>query len=248
MGSQRDGDGDRPPEGGPPEGLPDLPPEWGVVIIPNDLSELEEEAARIRRDLRRRRRRESWRRRMRLPARRGPGEDSPALGLPLLIMAVAIVAAVTSLFTITLSGRLDHQGGTANASPPVAGPATVPEVTLRDASGAPVPLRNTLPAVILLVAGCTCGELVDQTVAAAPSGVNVLAVATTAPTITLSPGSRVRLLADPQNTLSDAYRAASPSPNSATAILVRGNGDVVFADSGVTSVAAFRTELAQLAG
>ena len=44
MGSLRGGDGDGrpPPDNG---GLPDLPPEWGTVVVPDDLAELEREAA-----------------------------------------------------------------------------------------------------------------------------------------------------------------------------------------------------------
>ena len=39
MGSLRgDNGGERPPEGG---GLPDLPPEWGTIVIPDDASALE---------------------------------------------------------------------------------------------------------------------------------------------------------------------------------------------------------------
>src|SRR3954463_12808252 len=49
MGTRRDGNGN----GWPPDGLPDLPPEWGTVIIPDDLSELAEESSRVRRELRR---------------------------------------------------------------------------------------------------------------------------------------------------------------------------------------------------
>ena len=47
MGSLRgDNGGGRAPDGG---GLPDLPPEWGTIIIPDDAGELSREAAAIRR-------------------------------------------------------------------------------------------------------------------------------------------------------------------------------------------------------
>ncbi len=65
MGTLRgDNGGGRPPDGG---GLPDLPPEWGTVVIPDDLTELDDEAAVIRRDFRRQARRNRWRRRFGRP-------------------------------------------------------------------------------------------------------------------------------------------------------------------------------------
>lgn len=51
-------------------GLPDLPPEWGRVVVPDDASALAEEAAQLRRELRRRSSATRWRRRLGLtPAR-----------------------------------------------------------------------------------------------------------------------------------------------------------------------------------
>src|SRR3982750_1808806 len=39
-------------EGGSPDDLPDLPEEWGVIVIPDDLSELSDEVEAIRAELR----------------------------------------------------------------------------------------------------------------------------------------------------------------------------------------------------
>src|SRR3954464_9707963 len=50
MGTLGDDNGGPPPGGG---GLPDLPPEWGVIIIPDDPSELAPEIDEVRRELRR---------------------------------------------------------------------------------------------------------------------------------------------------------------------------------------------------
>src|SRR6185312_13301175 len=104
MGSLRgeDGDGRKPPNNG---GLPDLPPEWGVVVIPDDPAELDRESADLRRERRRVARRARWRRRFGLPPRTDVDGDTAPIGTPLLIMAIAIVAALTSLFAITLSTR-----------------------------------------------------------------------------------------------------------------------------------------------
>ena len=60
MGALRDdnGGGERPQEGG---GLPDLPPEWGTIIIPDDPRALDDEGAPIRRQFRRTAMRRRWR-------------------------------------------------------------------------------------------------------------------------------------------------------------------------------------------
>ena len=71
MGSQR-GDNGATPNGG---GLPDLPPEWGVVIIPDDLAELTRESTQVRRELRWQARSVRWRRRLHLKPRKA-GQES----------------------------------------------------------------------------------------------------------------------------------------------------------------------------
>jgi hypothetical protein len=89
--------------GWPPDGLPDLPPEWGPIVIPDDASELAREAIRVRRELRWQARELHWRRRLHLPRgdpRLGE-EDLPALGVPLLVILIATIATLTSLFVIS---------------------------------------------------------------------------------------------------------------------------------------------------
>src|SRR3954470_5188308 len=45
MGTQGGNGGSWPPEGGgPPDDLPEIPPEWGVVVVPDDPGELADEA------------------------------------------------------------------------------------------------------------------------------------------------------------------------------------------------------------
>src|SRR6476469_613170 len=84
-------------------GLPDLPPEWGKVEIPDDAAELDAEAEIVRKDLRReakvaRRRalRSRWRRRFGLPPRIDDPEE-PSLLLPLLVLGVALLVTLLSL-------------------------------------------------------------------------------------------------------------------------------------------------------
>lgn len=172
MGSLRgeDGDGRPPPDNG---GLPDLPPEWGTVVIPDDLTELDREAAVIRRERRRDARRSRWRKRLGLtPGPSDPDGETPPVGVPLLIMSIAIIAALTSLFAITLTTRTTS---TLSSTPPATaatGPQMI-DLALSDSAGNPIRLRETLPAVILLLDGCMCDQLIRDTAAAAPPTVTV---------------------------------------------------------------------------
>src|SRR5437763_13176165 len=112
MGTLRgDNGGERPPDGG---GVPDLPPEWGTIVIPDDASALDQEAALVRKEMRRLSRRNRWRRRFGLPAlvHGSVDDDTPALGLPLLIMSIAIIATLTSLFAIAWPSRAGQSTST----------------------------------------------------------------------------------------------------------------------------------------
>src|SRR5882757_954099 len=106
MGTLRgdNGGGERPQEGG---GLPDLPPEWGTIIIPDDAAALDGEGSSIRRQFRRAALRRRWRRRLHLPAEpaRLTADDSPGLAVPLLIMSIAVIATLVSLFAVAWPGN-----------------------------------------------------------------------------------------------------------------------------------------------
>jgi hypothetical protein len=93
--------------GWPSDELPELPPEWGTIVIPDDASELTREATRVRRELRWRARELRWRRRLHLPQGnpRPHDEDIPALGVPLLVILIATIATLTSLFVIAWPTR-----------------------------------------------------------------------------------------------------------------------------------------------
>lgn len=87
-------------------GLPDLPPEWGEVLIPDDPAELDEEAADVRKELRlearkerRRAFRARWRRRLHLPERIDNPEE-PSLLLPILVLGIALMITLLSLLMI----------------------------------------------------------------------------------------------------------------------------------------------------
>jgi hypothetical protein len=247
MGTLRgDNGGGRPPDG---DGLPDLPPEWGTIIIPDDPAELAHEAGRVRRELRRRARRSRWHRRLRLPpSNRSSGEEqSPALGLPLLIMAIAIVATMTSLFAFSWPAKPGQLTTPASAAASAATPASVPDLTLSDASGAPFRLRNRLPAAVLLVDGCDCAQLIADTAAAAPAKVTVIAVGHTAPALVPAvPGGRLVAAADEGGGLRSTYASAPPAAG-VVVILIKGTGQVARTVATVTKVDDFRPTLVSLA-
>jgi hypothetical protein len=227
MGTLRgDNGGERSPDGG---GLPDLPPEWGVVVIPDDAAELDREAAQLRRELRRKARQSRWRHRLGMPANpsRAGDDDTPALGLPLLIMSIAIIATLTSLFALAWPGRPGQPklGAPAVAS---AAPSDLPDMTLTDAGGAAVRLRDMLPAVVLIVDGCTCPDLVKAAADSTPAKVAVLVVAQKVPSLPadLPAGRTVRAIADPAGTLRSTYVGSLPV-STVVAILVKSGGKVL---------------------
>jgi hypothetical protein len=241
--------GGRPPDnGGQPEGLPGLPPEWGTIVIPDDAAELAQEADEIRRQLRRQARRERWRRRLGLPA--GPnGTGQPSLGLPLLIMSIAIMATLTSLFAVAWPGGGRTIGtSTGQSAPAQQRAAAVLDVILQDRTGTPVRIRELFPAVILLIDGCVCTDLVTATERITAPGVAVLAVDTIAPSLapaTTGTSVAARPLADRTGQLR-AVLALTPAGGSASVVLIRRDGAVAHTVPATRTVDAFRNELAQL--
>jgi hypothetical protein len=267
MGTLRgDNGGERPPEGG---GVPDLPPEWGLVVIPDDAAELDDEAAALRREWRRAARINRWRRWVGLaPIGSASRRSGTPLTLPLLIMAIAIVATLTSLFALVWPNNGVRR---APASEPTATTATLADLTLLDESARPVRLRDTFPAVILLVDGCNCTGLISATASAAPPTVSVLAVARIAPPLpgratvgastTPAAGAvaasasgampaakapHLRSLADPGGQLMATFRtAAGELPGQAIAVLVRRGGQIA-RTLAFTSVDQIAADLARL--
>lgn len=246
MGSLSGGNGDgRPP---PDDGdLPNFPPEWGVVVIPDDLTELDKETAALKRERRRQSRRAKWRGRLGLPTTNSSGE-SPPVGVPLLIMSIAIIAALTSLFAITLTSRSVHPKQTAPAVAPESSPQMI-DLALDNGTGQSIRLRDTLPAVILLLDGCACDQLVRDTAAATPPAVTVIAIDRTAPT--LPTGVNVTALADPEQALLATYadgpdRSAQPA-GVPTAVLVADDGTVTKVASPASALSDFQAGLGTLA-
>jgi hypothetical protein len=243
------GDGWPPEGGGQPDGLPGLPPEWGTVVIPDDPAELAEEAAEVRRELRRDARHSTWRRRLGLPPPAAGEDGQPSLGLPLLIMSIAVIATLTSLFAVAWPGRNNHPTlgprASRNAAVTTPGASTVPDLALADAAGMTVRLTEVPPAALLLVDDCaSCDDLVEATVAAAPDPVTVLVVGRTPPTIATAVSS-MRRVADPQERLRSALELGPPGKLAAVVLVAR-SGEIVQKLPAVESVDTFRAELAKL--
>lgn len=244
MGTQRGGNGDNvPPEGDrPPDPdlpepeLPELPPE---LTIPDDLSELGDEVERIRSELAREHR---------LPGsgRRPAHIGEPSIGLPLLIMSVAVLITLVSLFVMAWSGTESSTGD--EGVPTSAGGVTqLPPITLTDAAGQPVSLAGQLPMVLMLVESCECDALLAETVATAPAEVTVVAVGSSPPSP--PPGDpdhpAALLLADP-NGLVRGQLGLGPPTDAAAVVLVAQDGRIIQTHPAATGIAQYQTELADL--
>jgi hypothetical protein len=243
----------------------------------------------VRRELRRQARRQRWRRRLHLPLPKPPpksrddDEEATTLGVPLLVISIAVIATLTSLFAIAWPTRQQRPDlrPTAVASPPggtsaPAGgadvptnptnptnqpnpdvsaptgadtPRGIPDVLLVDPSGATLRLREALPAVVLLVDGCDCSQLVAATAIAAAAvnpAISTVAVGTVqVPSVGDTPATvavHLRAVVDPGAVL----RARVPSVGRPSALLIRGNAELVRVVTAVSTVDDFRADLPKL--
>ena len=275
MGSRSDNGGSWPPDGGSPDGLPDLPPEWGDIVVPDDLSALADEVAAVRAELDGRHHRN---RRQRFSARPGIRRlrriGKAALRAPVLIVTIAILVTMASVFASTWPGPTRPPTGQRTANTTDDGPETLPALELVGTDGQAVALRGQLPAVIVLVDGCDCARLVADTAAAAPAGTTVLTVlsgtATSRPTpppadvppadvlpadvppaaapsaaVPAAPDRPVLQLRDPAGGLRSAYGFAAPD-GTAGVLLVDRAGKIVRRVYRTASVDLFRPDLARL--
>jgi hypothetical protein len=226
--------------------LPGLPPEWGAIVVPDDPSELAEESAAVRAELRRGR---GWRRL--LPGRPVTGRRrGRSVRLPALLLTVALFAAFAGLFTLGYGVRRPVPGTGAGTpavpSPPGAptatAPRTVPALDLIDSAGRAVALRSLLPAVILLTEGCTCDELVVAADQAAPPGAYVVVVARRVPAVPAAARARVRPLADPAGELRSVAGLPASSQR-AGALLATRSFTVIRAVPSMASIEEIRADL-----
>lgn len=246
MGTHHSGNGDNvPPEGDRPRDpeLPELPPEWGNIEIPDDPSELAAEAEQVRQELDRERR-----------EGRPPGSASrsvtpaggaePSIGVPLLIMSVAVMITLVSLFAMTWSGSTSVSPDGASTERPT----QLPPLLLADATGRQVSLAAYPPAAIMLIEECDCADLLTTTVAAAPQGVTVVAIGYSPPPqpAGLTAGDPTPLLlGDPGGSVRAELDLGSPT-GAATVVLVNQAGQITSTHLAATSVEQFQAELTKL--
>jgi hypothetical protein len=173
MGSLSDNGGSWPPDGGVPDGLPDLPPEWGDIIIPDDLSSLSAEVAAVRAELHLDSDQTGWQRFSRRIGLRGRRPGAVGLRGPALIIAMAVLVTLASLWASAWPGParapIAHRTSSSDTR-------TLPALELIGADGQTVPLRGQLPAVILLIDGCECSQLIADAAAAVRSDIAVVTV------------------------------------------------------------------------
>ncbi|GAB1694834.1 hypothetical protein [Krasilnikovia sp. M28-CT-15] len=270
MGSFKDNGNEWPPDGASPDGLPDLPEEWGLIVIPDDLSELADEVAAIQAELHLAVPRTPWQRFTARPVVRGLRRVAAAgLRAPVLIISLAALVTVASLFASAWPGpgqvpATQHTAGSGtHASPRNAtgeGDA-LPALELIGTDGTIVALRGRLPAVLLLTDGCDCARLVADTAAARPDlpvltvtrgtppvGALPPAAAPAAPPTGAAPraaGPSVRELRDPAGELRSSLALAAPD-GTAAAVLVDEAGKIVRKLEGTSSVEDLKADLAAL--
>ncbi|GIF11175.1 hypothetical protein [Actinoplanes teichomyceticus] len=252
-----------PPDGGSSDELPDLPEEWGVIVIPDDLSELSDEVEAVRAELHLAPPPNRWQRFARRPAvRRLRRFGALLLRAPVLIVSMAILVTVASLYASTWPGP-PRQPATQRTSGSTPAPSTtLPALDLLAADGHAVPLRGQLPVVVILTDGCDCDRLVTETVGSVRPEIAVLAVSTAAPSAAVpsdavpesglttaqpprADGKNVRYLQDPAGALRDHLGLTAPD-GTAAAILVNRTGTILRTFSHVVSVKSIQADLERL--
>ncbi len=239
MGTSGNGDG------WPENGLPDLPPGWGPIIIPDDPAALATESALLRRELRHQARQVRWRQHL------GMGPDGSPLRLAVIIMTITVLATLASLTAFVWLGQQRSPTADRGTSGGTTG-RTLGAPELVDEQGGTVPLRSLLPAVIILIGICDCAEQVNGAARAAPAGVNVVAVYGARPTPSPipeqspAPATPIRSLADPTDELRTSLRLTA-EPGVPGVLLVTRAGEILRFLPAATSVADYQADLPRLA-
>jgi hypothetical protein len=248
-----------PSDGGSPDDLPDLPEEWGVIVIPDDLSELSDEVAAVRAELRLAAKPSRWRRFANRPAmRRVRKIGATAVRAPVLIISMAVLVTVASLFASAWPGppRQPVTQRTANTTDDHLD--TLPALELIGTDGQTVPLRGQLPAVILLIDGCDCAGLVSDTISAVRPEIAVVTISNATATASAkgggtpptgatpqAQGKTVRVLQDPSGSVRDELKLTK-ADSTAAALLVDKGGVIVRTFQRLASVDEIRPDLARL--
>lgn len=224
----------------------DLPPEWASLVVPDDASALDAEAAQVRAELARERRRGQWHLTVLSGRWTRYGLSAPLIGLVLLVLA-----SFASLLVVVLPGGSPLAPPAPLAQPPVApgrAGGLLPDVSLRDARGQPLPLRDVRPGVVLVVADrCDCAALIEEyTAATAEARVRLLVVGETVlpdlPTQLVR--GRVVAVTDPGRLLAAGLDPA-PSGQPA-AVLVESDGTINRVVGNARDIVSLRQELSDL--
>ncbi|GIF24080.1 hypothetical protein BJ973_007563 [Actinoplanes tereljensis] len=227
-----------------------------MIVIPDDLSELSDEVEAVRAELRATRSPSRWQRFADRPVMRGVRKlASGAVRAPVLIISMAVLVTVASLFASAWPGPVLQPATQRTASTTNVRTSALPALELINADGQAVSLRHDLPAVILLIEGCECAALVADTVDAVRPEITVIAVGgtITASTGTVPPtgatpqaqGKTVRVLHDPSGSLRTQLKLGSPD-GTAAALLVSRDGEIIRTDARTASIETFRPDLARL--
>jgi hypothetical protein len=257
VGSLSDNGGNWPPDGGSPDGLPDLPEEWGVIVVPDDLSELSDEVSAVQAELHQARHRTGWQRFAERPGMRALRRVGAAsLRAPVLIISMAVLVTVASLFASAWPGP-SRTPATQRTATTVNAPMDVlPALELIGDDGKTVPLRAQLPAVVLLTQGCECAALIADVAAAVPPTVAVVTVVPGAaagqtggaPPTYATPqiqGKTIRALRDPTGELRGGLRLGAPD-GTAAVLLVNQSGKIIRKLDRTVSIEEFRPDLARI--
>ncbi|MEV4635875.1 hypothetical protein AB0J80_00845 [Actinoplanes sp. NPDC049548] len=259
MGSLSDNGGGWPGDGGSSDGLPGLPEEWGVIVVPDDLSELSDEVTAVQAELRRSQHRTRWQRLTDRPGMRMVRRlASAGLRAPVLIISLAILVTIASLFASAWPGPARSPATQRTANTTDDSPGTLPALELIGVDGQTVPLRGHVPAVVLLTDGCDCRQLVADTIAAVRPDIAVLTVVSGPPstatalvpptnTTPQAQGKTVRALRDPTGELrSGLDLGPAAKDETAAVLLVDRQGEIVRKVPRTASVADFQPDLARL--
>lgn len=244
-------------DNGSPDDLPDFPEEWGVIVIPDDLSELSDEVEAVRAELRVAAEPSRWRRFVNRPAlRRFRKIINAGVRAPVLIISMAVLVTVASLVASAWPGPPRQPATQRTASTTEEHAEALPALELFGPDGQTVPLRGRLPAVILLIDGCDCARLVSDTIAAVRPEIAVVTVSTatagvstgvTPPTgaTPQAQGKTVRVLKDLSGTARSQLKVGKPD-GTAAAVLVDRGGSITHRVPRLAEVGGIRPYLASL--
>ncbi|HEY0002088.1 MAG TPA: hypothetical protein VGB74_16675 [Actinoplanes sp.] len=247
------------PDGGSPDDLPELPAEWGVIVIPDDLTELDDEVRAIRSELRLAETPSRWQRLLRRPGtHRLRRAVSASLRAPVLIITLAVLVTVASLFAAAWPGP-PRQPAAQRTSGTTTGErsTTLPALDLVGTDGRHVSLRGQLPAVILLIDGCACPDLVAATISEVRPDIAVVTIAgpgaaTSAPgtpptgAAPQAQGKAVRTLHDPAGNTRNQLNLPAAESDTATALLVSRDGEIIRTVPRIASIDDISADLARL--